>query len=194
MPIGAIIGCAVAFGIVLIALCAVAWGIRKANYFRRMQVKIKEAASDIDVALQKRYDLLAKQVDVVKGYTKHESNTLLAIVNSRSHATSKDAPNISNLSKLNAELDAVGKEISLVVEQYPDLKANSVFLSLQNSCVDVEEHLQASRRLYNSNVSLYNQEIVVFPSSIIAGMIHAQSEVFFEVDAAEKRGDYKIEL
>ncbi|MCI1735155.1 MAG: LemA family protein [Bacilli bacterium] len=194
LSVGAIVGMVFGGFFLLLILFIVCWGIRKANYFRRMQVKIKESASDIDVALTKRYDLLTKEYDIVKGYTKHESSTLINVTNVRAHTSSAPAdPNIKDMSKFNADLDMASKEIHVAVEQYPDLKANTVFLSLQNACTDTEEHLAASRRLYTSNVSLYNSEIVTFPSSVIAGMIHAQPADFFQAEEA-KKSDVKMEF
>lgn len=189
---GIIAGTIVGF-ILLVVIILLIWAIKKANYFRRMQIKIKESASDIDVALTKRFDLLTKQNDVVKGYTKHENSTLIAITQMRSSQgkTSNQETDMKKLSQFNADMDKVSHEISLNVERYPDLKANTLFLSLSNSCTDVEEHLQAARRLYNSNVSLYNQEIAVFPGSIVANHIHATSVDFFEAEE-EKKQDVKL--
>ncbi|MFA6860906.1 MAG: LemA family protein [Bacilli bacterium] len=199
---GAIAGivCGIVFGLILIiAIVLVGWYIKKANYLRRMQVKIKESASDIDVALTKRFDLLTKQYDITKGYAKHENDTLIDVAKMRSNYheassnTADASANMKDLSKFNAEMDKMSKSINIVVERYPELKANTMFINLSNTCADVEEHLQAARRLYNSNVSIYNQEIVVFPSSIVANHIHATPIDFFEAEEA-KRQDVKMEF
>ncbi|MFA6624213.1 MAG: LemA family protein [Bacilli bacterium] len=183
--------------LIAIGIGIVVWGIKKANALRRQMVKIKEAASDIDVALTKRFDLLSKQYDICKGYAKHENGTLIDVAKMRSGLSeakaSDGAVDMKKASANNAAMDKLSTNINIIVERYPELKANTLFISLSNSCSDVEEHLQASRRLYNSNVSIYNQEIVVFPSSIIAHMIHAMPADFFEAEEAKKQ-DVKMEF
>lgn len=192
MTIGAIIGIVVAVVVVLIIVSLIGWWISKMNYFRRQQVKIKEAASGIDVALTKRFDLLTKQFNIVKGYAKHENETLVDVTKMRAnyHEGTGDVKEMNNF---NAEMDKLSKSINIVVERYPELKADKMFLSLTNSCTDVEEHLQASRRLYNADVSEYNQAIVSFPGSIVASAIHATAAEFFKADEA-KREDVKMDF
>ena len=190
MPIGAIVGIAVAVIVVLLIIIVISWWIKKMNYFRRQQVKIKEAASGIDVALTKRFDLLSKQLDICKGYAKHENETLVDVTKMRAkyHEGTGD---VKEMSDFNAQMDQVSKSINIVIERYPELKANTMFISLSNSCADIEEHLQASRRLYNADVSEYNQAIVTFPGSIVANSIHATAAEFFKADEA-KREDVKM--
>lgn len=185
---GTIIALVVVAIIVLIALSLAIWGVSTANKFKVMKVKIDEAESDIDVALTKRYDLLTKQKQVVKGFMGHEKDTFVSLTAMRTG--NKD---IKTLSEVNAQLDTLAKQITVQVENYPDLKSNQVFSNLQAAANDVEEHLQAARRLYNSNVSRYNQSIIVFPSSIIAGMVNATKVDFFEVEE-EKKDDVDLSL
>jgi LemA protein len=176
--------------LVLIAIIFFSWWIGAANRLRREQVKIDEAASGIDVALTKRFDLLTKTVATVKGYAKHESETLTAVMGMRrpaADASMKDKADFSN------QITKAFDSINVVAEQYPDLKANTNFLALQNQIAEVEEQLQASRRVYNSNVSLYNQEIIVFPTSIVARHYGFVKRDFFEAEEA-KRQDVKIEF
>lgn len=166
------------------------WAIAKRNHFRRMEVKIEESASDIDVALNKRFDLLTKEYQICKGYAKHEKETFSEVTKLRSAAGKKD---METLSRINNGLDRLQKDIDLTVEQYPQLKADQVFLHLADSCKEAEETLEAARRLYNSNVSLYNQEIVVFPSSIIASFCHCRKRDLFQVEE-RKRNDVEMEF
>jgi len=176
--------------LVLFAIIFFSWWIATANRLRREQVKIDEAASGIDVALTKRFDLLTKEVAVVKGYAKHESETLANVIGMRrpaSGATMKEKAEFSQ------EVSKAFDSINVVCEQYPDLKANANFMALQNEIADVEEQLQASRRVYNSNVSLYNQEIIVFPASIVARHYGFAKRDFFEAEEV-KRQDVKIEF
>ena len=189
---GAIVGIAVAAVVILLIISIIGWWISKMNWFRRMQVKINENASGIDVALAKRFDLLTKQYNIAKGYAKHENETLIDVAKMRANYHEGTA-NVKEMNEFNANMNSLARGISIIVERYPDLKANTMFLSLSNSCTDVEEHIQAARRLYNADVSSYNQGIVSFPSFIVANAIHATAAEFFKVEE-EKREDVKMEF
>lgn len=173
--------------IVAIALIVVIWYISTLNKLNRMIVKVDESLSGIDVALTKRYDVLTKMIDVVKGYAKHEKDTLFEVIKLRSNMTLKEK------SKANQVMDENLKKINIVAESYPELKSSENYKALQLSISDVEEHLQAARRLYNSNVSLYNQLLVTFPSSLVANNKGMTKKEFFEADEI-KREDVKIDL
>lgn len=161
--------------------------ISMSNKLVRLQVKIEEADSGIDVALAKRYDVLTKMIEVVKGYAKHEKEIMFEVVKLRK-GMSLESKNIEN-EKMNHNME----KINILAEAYPDLKANENFKYLQKTIVEVEEHLQAARRFFNSNVSAYNQMIAVFPSNIIAKAKHLTKKDFFEVDQTMKE-NVKIEL
>ena len=166
------------------------WVISTLNSFRRMQVKIDESESSIDVALTKRYDLLTKMFAATKGYMKHEKDTLTEVVKMRqpSHGASiQEKQEFAN--QMTRGLEA----INVVIERYPDLKAQASVAKLQDSASEVEENLQASRRVYNSNVSIYNQAIIVFPSNIIANWKKFTKRDFFEAEEA-KRQDVKFDF
>lgn len=189
---GAIIGIVVAAVIVLVFIIIVAWYISTMNWFRRTKVKVDEANSGIDVALTKRYDLLTKALAAVKGYAKHEAETLSKVIGMRTGSIKELS--LDEKSKLNAELSQVQRGINVVVEQYPQLKADTQFTLLQNQTADCEEQLQAARRVYNSNVSIFNQKRVTFPSSIVAKRIGFTSDLeFFKADE-EKRQDVKFDF
>lgn len=193
MSVGSIVGLVILLIVVIVIIAVVGWGVSTANNFKRMQVKIDESASDIDVALTKRFDVLTKQLNIVKGYAGHEKETFIEVTAMRSgvgHATASD---IQRLAEANSQMNELARQINLQIERYPELKANQMFGNLQATVNDVEEHLQASRRLYNSNVSRYNQSIIVFPNSIIAHMIHAEKSEFFEADEA-KRADVDMKF
>ncbi len=173
--------------VVCVAVIILIWGIGTSNGIKKLDMKCKEALSDIDVALVKRHDTLTKLIDVVKGYAQHEKDTLSDIVSLR---------NGMNMAERNAAANNMTdmlNRINILAEQYPELKSSENYRQLQNAIVDTEEHLQAARRLYNSNVNAYNTRIVVFPSSIIAGMAGAQQKSFFEAEEG-KRADVKINL
>ena len=150
-------------------------------------VKIDESLSGIDVALTKRYDVLTKMMDVVKAYAKHEKETLFEVINLRKDMT------IQEKNEANKAMDENMKKINIVAENYPELKSSENYKTLQQSIADVEEHLQAARRLYNSNVSLFNQLLVTFPTSSIAKNKGMTKKDFFEADET-KREDVKIDL
>ena len=171
----------------IIILIILAWYISVSNKLNRAVVKIDESLSGIDVALTKRYDVLTKMIDVVKAYAKHETETLFEVINLR-----KDM-SIQEINDANKAMDENFKRINVVAESYPELKSSENYKTLQQSIADVEEHLQASRRLYNSNVSLFNQMLVTFPTSSIAKSKGLTKKDFFEADETKKE-DVKIDL
>ena len=166
----------------------VLWYIGVMNGFRSMEVKIEEASSGIDVALTKRFDSLSKMWDLAKKYMAHEKDTLEGIVRLRQSGTNT----VAEKQELNNEMSKLQAGINVVVEQYPELRSNENVKELQSAVLDVEEHLQAARRLYNANVSHYNQKVVVFPQSIVASMVNATKKDFFETEDV-KREDVKFD-
>ena len=173
--------------ITIVVIAFVMWYISTSNKLNRSVVKIDEALSGIDVALTKRYDVLTKMIDVVKTYTKHEKETLFEVIKLR-----KDM-SIKEINEVNHAMNENLKKINVVAENYPELKSSNNYKTLQQSIIDVEEHLQAARRLYNSNVSLYNQLLVSFPTSSIAKNKGMTRKEFFEADELKKE-DVKISL
>lgn len=162
-------------------------GIVISNKLNVLIVKIDEADSGIDVALTKRYDVLTKMVKVVKEYANHEKETLFEVIKLRKGMSLEDK------NKVNEQMNRNMEKISVIAESYPELKSNENFKTLQQSILEVEEHLQAARRLYNSNVSAFNQMIVTFPNSIVASAKSLKSKPFFEVDET-KKNDVEIEF
>lgn len=173
--------------IALLLLITISWYISTSNQLNRAIVKVDEALSGIDVALTKRYDVLTKMIDVVKSYAKHEKETFFEVVNLR-----KDM-SLDERKEANHIMDENFKKINVVAESYPELKSSENYNTLQKSILDVEEHLQAARRLYNSNVSIYNQLLVSFPTSGIAKIKGMTKKEFFEAEA-NKKDDVKIDL
>lgn len=165
---------------VILLVCLISY-ITTLNKLRRLNIKVDEALSGIDVALAKRYDVLTKMVDVVKGYTKYEQETLFEIVRLRSNMS------INEMNEANNAMDNNHNRINVIAENYPELKASENFKVLELSITDVEEHLQAARRLYNSNVSIYNQSIATFPSSIVASIHKMVERDFFEADKIQRK-------
>lgn len=172
---------------IIIILVVIVWYISTANKFNRIIVKIEEADSGIDIALNKRYDVLTKMIDVIKAYTKHENEIIIKTINLRNGMT------INEKTKVNDEMNQSLGQIKLVAENYPELKSSDNYKTLQNAIVDVEEHLQASRRMYNSNISIYNQMIATFPDSIVAKSKSMKKKYFFEVEDI-KKSDIDIKI
>ena len=177
----------IVIAVIIVVLIIVISIISISNKINKAIVKIDEASSGIDVALTKRYDVLTKMIDVVKSYAKHEKDTLFEVIKLRKNMS------IEEKNAENKKMDENFSKINIVAENYPELKSSENYKTLQQSIVEVEEHLQAARRLYNSNVSIYNQMIVSFPISIIAKSKGMIKKAFFEADESKKE-DVKIKL
>ena len=174
--------------IIIIALLAIIY-ILYFNQFKKLQVKIDEASSDIDVALEKRYNTLTKMFDMAKSYAKFEKDTLVEIVQYRSNMSVKD------MNEVQRKMNTIAKNVSFVAEQYPQLQSNQQFVTLQKQIADCEEHLQASRRFYNANVSALNTKVSQFPSNIVASTMRVKKADFFIADEEKKKDiDMKFEL
>ncbi len=184
----AIVGIVVGAAVVILIVSIIGWWIATGNALKREVIKCDESASGIDVALTKRYDLLTKSVAVVKGVAKHEQETLTNVIAMRRPAS--DA-SMKEKAEFATSMTKAFDSINIVAEKYPEIKANANFTQLQNQVSEVEEQLQASRRVYNSNVSIYNQDIVVFPKSIVANHLRLTRRDFFEAEES-KRKDVEI--
>jgi len=154
------------------------------NGLIRLKNRVDEAWSDIDVQLKRRYDLIPNLVNTVKGYATHERELFEKVTEARTAAMG--AQNPADKEKAENALSGTLKSLFAVSENYPDLKANQNFLQLQSELTDTEDKIQASRRFYNGNVRDFNIKIEVFPSNIIAGMLHFTKRDFFQMDEAEK--------
>ncbi|MCL2673453.1 MAG: LemA family protein [Alphaproteobacteria bacterium] len=175
-----------ALTIILIILAALALYV--VMIYNRLVVgrnRTKEAYSDIETHLKRRYDLIPNLVETVKGYAKHERETLEKVVAARSAAMSQQGDAAQHADAENM-LSKTLKSIFALSESYPDLKANENFRELQRELADTEDKIQASRRFYNSVVLAFNNKTQMFPSSIIAGMFRFTKVAYFELDEAEK--------
>ena len=170
--------------IVLLVVIVVAWWISTRNKFVRLEVACDESLSGIDVYLKKRYDLIPNLVETVKGYAKHESQTLENVIKARNAAMSA-----SGDAKVQAENQLSGtlKSLFALSEAYPQLKADSQFLALQSQLQSIETDLSQARKYYNGTVKKYNTDIRLFPGSIVAGSMHLEKRAFFEVDETERQ-------
>ncbi len=171
----------------LLLVLVVVWVIAVYNRFVRLIQRAKEAWADIDVQLKRRYDLIPNLVEAVKGYAKHEAETLEKVTAAR--AAAMDAGSVEAKGKAENMLTGALKSLFAVTESYPDLKANTNFLELQRELSDTENKIQASRRFYNTNVRDLNTAISVFPGNVIADMFRFEPREFFaldDVDAAAR--------
>lgn len=174
--------------ILIVAVCiTLFWGIGTGNRFRRLGVKIDESESGIDVALTKRYDTLTKMLEVCRQYAAHETGTFAKVIELRKGMTMQER------SEANAQMDFMASRLNAVAENYPQLRSAEVFGGLQDGISDEEAHLQAARRLYNANVSSFNQLLVSFPASVIGNRMKLSSREFFEAEEV-KRADVSMKL
>ncbi len=147
--------------------------------------RVREGASDIDTQLKRRYDLIPNLVETVKGYAKHEQETLTKVIEARSAAMNTQGLGEAKTEAENA-LSQTLKSIFALGESYPQLQANQNFLELQQELSDTEDKIQASRRFYNTTVLSYNSKIETFPGNLIAGVFGFKPEKFFELTEEEK--------
>lgn len=162
------------------------------NGLVRLRQRVKEAWSDIDVQLKRRYDLIPNLVETVKGYATHERDLLEKVTEARTRAMGAGSPK----EKADAEnmLSGTLKTLFAVSENYPQLKANENFLELQRELSDTENKIQAARRFYNSNVMEINTNVQSFPSNIIAGMFGFKEEEFFELEEEAAKDPVKVKF
>ncbi|NMA95845.1 MAG: LemA family protein [Clostridiales bacterium] len=155
------------------------------NSLISMRNKVKNSWAQIDVQLKRRFDLIPNIVNTVKGYAEHEKETLERVVEARNKFTSASTP--EDRMEANNELTRTLDRLMVVVERYPDLKANQGFIQLQGELSATEDKISFSRQFYNDIVMGYNTSIQRFPRNIVAGMFNFKEETFFEIDEASRQ-------
>ncbi len=155
------------------------------NNLVRYRNEVKNAWSQIDVQLKRRHDLIPNLIETVKGYMDHERELLENITKARSQAM--NARNMDERRDAENQLSGAMGQFYVVVENYPDLKANQNFLSLQEELTSTENKISFARQLYNDQVMKLNNKIQMFPSNIVAGMFNFQKEEFFEIEDPAQR-------
>jgi len=160
------------------------------NALVRCRNQVDNAWSQIDVQLKRRHDLIPNLVETAKGYMRHERETFEAITKARSQAMG--ARTVSEASKAEGALGEALSKFMLVVENYPDLKANQNFLSLQEELSSTENRIAFARQNYNDQVLFFNNKIQMFPSNIVAGMFGFGKRDFFEMEIAAEREAPKV--
>ena len=153
---------------------------------------VKNAWSQIDVQLQRRFDLIPNLIETVKGYMTHEKEVLEKVTSLRSSWA--EANTVAEKSVLDNELSSALKTILAVSENYPDLKANQSFADLQEELRTTENKISFSRQFYNDTVTIYNTKLETFPSNVIASMFGFKEETLFEAESEEARKNVKVDF
>ena len=182
----------ITYTVIGVVAIIVLWAIYAFNRFVRLATRVKEAWSDIDVQLKRRYDLIPNLVETVKGYATHEAGTLEKVTEMRTRAMNATAP----ADKAAAEnmLSGALKSLFAVAENYPDLKANINFLELQRELSDTENKIQAARRFYNSVVQDLQNALQSFPSNLIGSTFGFQPREFFQLDNEAAKEPVKVQF
>ena len=175
--------------IVVVLLLAIA-GIYNSLVTARQ--KVKNAWSQIDVQLQRRFDLIPNLVEAVKGYMNHENEVLTKVAELRTSWA--NASTVKEKAELDNQLSGALKTIMAVSENYPDLKANQNFTNLQEELSQTENKISYSRQFYNDSVTMYNTKLEVVPSNIVAGVFGFKHEELFKVDSEEARKNVKVDF
>ena len=178
--------------IITIIIVLVIWVIGMYNGLVISRNKVDNAWSQIDVQLQRRFDLIPNLVDSVKGYMKHEEGVLTKVTELRTSWAS--ASTVSEKAKLDNELSGALKTIMAVSENYPDLKANQNFSELQEELRNTENKISYSRQFYNDSATMYNTKLEVIPTNIIANMFNFKPEELFKTDSEEARKNVRVDF
>jgi LemA protein len=179
----------VIIGVVAVLLI---WFVFIYNGLVRLRNQVRNAWAQIDVQLKRRHDLIPNLVETVRGYMKHERETLEAVTNARNLAQKAVGGGVGAQSKAEGELSSALSRLLAVVENYPDLKANQNFLALQEELTSTENKISFSRQFYNDSVLKYNNKTQMFPSNAVASMTGFKASEFFEVEVAAEREAPKV--
>lgn len=161
------------------------------NQFIKLKNNVNEAFSTMDVYLKKRWDLIPNLIEVVKGYAKHEKDTLEEVIKLRSG----DYDILSSEEKINANMKVTNgiSKIMALAEKYPDLKASDNFRNLSKELTKIEDEIAQSRKYYNATVRVYNNKVGMFPSNVVAGILGYKDEKMFEA-SKDERENIKVKL
>jgi LemA protein len=176
-----VVGLAVLLGVIYVLIYNGMVGARN---------RVDEAWSGIDVQLKRRHDLIPNLVETVKGYATHEQQTFQNVTAARADAMKASGVNATQQAE--GKLSGALADLRLVAENYPDLRATENFQKLQADLNEIEDEIQASRRIYNSNVQSYNTKIQIFPNSIVANLANFEDREFFEIEDATQREPVQV--
>jgi LemA protein len=173
-----------------IVVLAVIFFVGAYNSLVGLRNRVKNAWSQIDVQLKRRHDLIPNLVETAKGYMTHERETLSAVTEARSRAMG--AGTVAEKGAAESQLSQALSRFLVSVEAYPDLKANTNFLALQEELTSTENKIAFARQSYTDAVNFYNNKIEMFPSNVVAGMFNFRPETFFEIEDAAQREAPKV--
>lgn len=179
-------------GVAVVLLLVVVWVFTTYNSLVKLKNNVEEGFATMDVYMKKRYDLVPNLVETVKGYAKHEKDTLTAVMDSRNSALK--ATNIKDRAQSESQLTESIKSLFALAENYPDLKANTNFLELQQQLTSVEQDIANSRKYYNSVVKMLNNKVEMFPSNVIARWFKFTRKDMFEVTSSAERENVKVQF
>ena len=171
--------------LIIVVVLIVLWAISVYNKLVVLRNRVKDQWAQIDVQLKRRFDLIPNLVETVKGYTKHESETLEAVIKARNTYVSATLP--EDQMKADGELTQAISKLFALTESYPDLKANTNFQALQQELTETESKIAAARQFYNDTVMVYNNKVSMVPSNIIASLFKFNKEAFFEANETERQ-------
>ncbi len=171
--------------LIIVLVLLVLWVISTYNNLIALRNRVKDQWAQIDVQLKRRFDLIPNLVETVKGYTKHESETLEAVIKARNTYVTAGTPEAQM--KADGELTQAISKLFALTESYPDLKANTNFQHLQEELTQTESKIASARQFYNDTVMLYNNKVSMVPSNIIASLFKFNKEAFFEANETERQ-------
>lgn len=175
----------IVIGIIVLAVLAVLiMAVRTRNHFVTLRNRVRNQTAQIDVQLKRRYDLIPNLLETAKGYAGFERSTLEAVVKARQSAMA--AQDFDKAIAANQQLSTALRQLLVVSEAYPELKANSNFMQLQNELAETENKIAMSRQFYNDTVMKYNNAIELFPASLVAGLCGFGAMPFWEAEEAER--------
>ena len=176
-------------GLIIIVVIAIAFVVMY-NGFIRLKNQCDEAFATMDVYLKKRYDLIPNLVETVKGYAAHEKETLQGVIEARNMAAG--AATVEEKAAGEKALAGNLRGLFAIAENYPDLKANTTFLDLQNQLKAIEDDIANSRKYFNAVIREFNTKCEAFPTNLIASMFHFEKKAMFEVESDVERENVKV--
>lgn len=176
----------------VIVVVLIGWAISTYNKFIKFDNKVEEAFSTMDVYLKKRYDLIPNLVETIKGYAKHESETLENVIQARNLAV--DAKTMDEKIQTEKNFQSMLGPLYAISEQYPNLKADQHFASLQQELQKMETEIANARKYYNAVCVKFNNLVEMFPSNILAGIFHKTKKTLYEIDDTVQRENVKVQF
>ena len=190
---GAVGGIIVGVVVVILAIIILGWWITTRNNFVRLKNRVEEGMATIDVYLKKRFDLIPNLVETVKGYAKHESETLEKVVAARNLSMGAKTTE-EKMAAANGLSSSLRTLFTAISESYPELHANTNFLDLQKQLKTIEGELEGARRYYNGVVKSFNTKLELFPANIVGNRMGEdyRRKSYFELDSAEERQNVRV--